>query len=372
MEPIAIKAWNSILPASDAWDKLRAGQSCLAFREDLGVMAGSIPLSNDEIIAQLGHTHKNYKQLDRSVLLALLAADGFKNLPEGLGVNMGSSRGATQRTEQSFESFLSTNKVPTATSPNTTLGNISSWVGHHLGTSGIALSHSITCSTGLHAILNGAAWINSNMASHMLCGASEAPLTPYTVAQMQALKIYSPHNHAFPCESMVWDKTTNSMVLGEAAAAVLLGKPEKKDGLFITGMGWGTEHIAHPADLSENATCLQKSMQQALSSAGLETVDAIVMHAPGTVKGDVSELNAIKRVFSNKLPALTSNKWCFGHTFATSGMLNVEMAIQMLQNQSWIANPIQKFTSPQQFQHILVNAVGFGGNAVSVVVSNQL
>jgi 3-oxoacyl-(acyl-carrier-protein) synthase len=74
-------------------------------------------------------------------------------------------------------------------------------------------------------------------------------------------------------------------------------------------------------------------------------------------------------VFGNKLPLLTSNKWKVGHTFATSGLLSIELAILMLQNQHFIETPFYKNqNTTKKLNRILVNAVGFGGNAVSVLI----
>ena len=84
-----------------------------------------------------------------------------------------------------------------------------------------------------------------------------------------------------------------------------------------------------------------------------------------------AEYRAVEKVFGGKFPALTTNKWKIGHTFGASGMLSLEMAVQMLQNQAFVkvpylpANPI-----PDRFRYAMVNAVGFGGNAVSIVIQN--
>jgi len=55
-------------------------------------------------------------------------------------------------------------------------------------------------------------------------------------------------------------------------------------------------------------------MKRALKESNLTTVGAIVMHAPGTVKGDQAELKAIQKCFGRKIPFLTSNKYLFSHT----------------------------------------------------------
>ena len=108
----------------------------------------------------------------------------------------------------------------------------------------------------------------------------------------------------------------------------------------------------------------------AREGVALDEVDAVVMHAPGTVKGDTSEYKALEKIFYNKTPFLTTNKWKVGHTFGPSGMLSVEMAVLMLTHQRLIRTPfIKDVQPPKKISKILVNAVGFGGNAVSILLS---
>ena len=64
-----------------------------------------------------------------------------------------------------------------------------------------------------------------------------------------------------------------------------------------------------------------------------------------------------------------TNKWKIGHTLGTSGMLSIELAVLMLQNQEFIPVPHLENSAPKAIRNILVNAVGFGGNAVSIVLS---
>jgi 3-oxoacyl-(acyl-carrier-protein) synthase len=96
------------------------------------------------------------------------------------------------------------------------------------------------------------------------------------------------------------------------------------------------------------------------------------MHAPGTIKGDKSEYKAIQKVFGKNLPMLTTNKWKVGHTFGASGMLNLEMALLMMQHQRFIgvpySNPFGVANPERVIKNVLINAVGFGGNAVSILV----
>ena len=323
----------------------------------------------------LKKSDSKYKSLDHSVLMAILASrQAIKNSgwqpTDNFGINLGSSRGATQLFEQHYKDFLDNGFANVLSSPTTTLGNISSWVTQDLQTSGPEISHSVTCSTALHALLNGYVWLQSGLADKFLVGGSEAPLTDFTIAQMKALKIYATANDDYPCRTLDFLKTKNTMILGEGAAVCCLEVGQSERTLAtIESIGYATEILEHSISISAEAICFQKSMAMALQNTNLENVDAIVMHAPGTIKGDLSEMKAIEKIFGNKMPLLTSNKWKIGHTLGASGMLSIELAIMMLQNQVFIGVPFAAAkTHSTKINKILINAVGFGGNAVSVLL----
>jgi len=336
----------------------------------------SLNEDSQQIVAELQASDIKYKSLDKSVLYAMAASRkavenaGWKS-DSVFGINIGSSRGATDLFEKHFQEYLETGKAQTLASPTTTLGNISSWVGHDLQSTGPEISHSITCSTALHALLNGVAWLRAGMVDKFLIGGSEAPLTDFTIAQMRALKIYSNSEEAYPNQALNLDKKLNSMILGEGASVCCLEMGKKDNALaFIEGIGYATEILEHNISISAEATCFQKSMKMALENTNLEEVDAIVMHAPGTKAGDLTEYKAIQKIFGENLPLLTTNKWKIGHTFGASGMLSVELAVLMLQNKQFIGVPFAKAQQQtKSIQKVLVNAVGFGGNAVSVLLS---
>jgi 3-oxoacyl-(acyl-carrier-protein) synthase len=161
------------------------------------------------------------------------------------------------------------------------------------------------------------------------------------------------------------------MVLGEGASVICLEIGKSNRALaMVEGMGYATEVLEHNISISTEAECFQRSMKMALGNIDPRAVDVIVMHAPGTIKGDLSEWNAIEKVFPHAMPFLTSNKWKIGHTFGASGMLSLELAILMLQHQRYIGIPYMPVPHPTKgINRILVNAVGFGGNAVSVLLS---
>ncbi len=342
------------------------------------VKVGKLNTDSELLIKALRKEKIAFRKLDKSVIMSMLtsrkaAAQAGWNTFEEVGINIGSSRGATTLFEKYHKHYLQTEKrLSPLSSPTTTLGNISSWVAMDLGSKGATLSHSITCSTALHSILNACVWIKSGMANKFLAGGAEAPLTDFTIAQMQALGIYSKTTGQWPCNPLAKDKTENSMILGEGSTVFALEANKKQPALAkIIGIGYATEMIAHNASLSSNAECIQNSMKMALKDAEIESVDSIIMHAPGTTQGDNAELNAIEKVFKNDTPHLTINKHLCGHTLGNSGALSLEMAVLMIQNKEAINIPYEnsiqtKKTTPNT---ILVNAVGFGGNAVSIIIS---
>lgn len=379
---ISITSIASISPLGNdpntVWENYKQTNHCFTehFLDHKNTLVAKLDDDSNTTVDALKQSDIKYKFLDKSVLYAMAASrKAIENAgwmsDDVFGINIGSSRGATDLFEKHFQEYLETGKAQTLASPTTTLGNISSWVAHDLQSSGPEISHSITCSTALHALLNGVAWLRAGMTDKFLVGGSEAPLTDFTIGQMRALKIYSRDESVYPNRALDLEKTQNTLILGEAAAVCCLEIGKKENALaYVEGIGYATEILEHNISISAEATCFQKSMKMALENTDLSEVDAIVMHAPGTRAGDLTEYKAIQKVFGSDLPMLTTNKWKIGHTFGASGMLSVEMGILMMQNQGFIGVPFAKVQKPRkQIRKVLVNSVGFGGNAVSVLLS---
>jgi 3-oxoacyl-(acyl-carrier-protein) synthase len=390
-----------------------------------------LPAAAETAVAALQRTHPAYRQLDRTVLLALLAArqataeagwtsetsgitivdqsasvsalvsdtslvetvlsnDSSATQPSttnhqqsAIAVSIGSSRGATERLEQFHAGFLADGMVPAAASPLTTLGNVASWVAFDVGsTDGTALSHSSTCSSAFQALGNAVAWLRAGMATRFLAGGTEAPLTDFTLAQMHALGIYSPFDATeWPCRPGAGRPST--FVLGEGAAVFALEKvsasalaaePSTKPRFVLEGVGFGFEAIASKTGLSPDGQHFQLAIRHALQQAGRvpAEVDAVVLHSPGTPAGDASERAALRAIFGEELPPLLSNKWLLGHTLGASAALSLDFALHVLETQQWPSAPFATDlaqAAPHPVRRILVNAAGFGGNAASVLVS---
>lgn len=323
-------------------------------------------------VARLDKQVKLYKdqsgRLDRTVILALSAVSRMnrEHIPSGTGINLGSSRGATQLFERELDRFRESDNPSIHTSPMTTLGNISTEVARFLQLDGPAFSHSITCSTSAHSILNAIAWITAGMAKDFICGGSEAPLTPFTVAQMKAIGIHATAQQPPFCEPHKTEKSNNGMVLGEAACSFMVSGSKQKADMEIKGYGMALDKLESPTSLSTDGQGFQNSMAKAIS--GMDRPDAIITHAPGTIKGDRAEMTAIDRLFGKNAPRLFNNKWQIGHTLGASAAMSLLLARDLLHGRK-VRLSNGTFYRPEKLNTILVNAAGFGGNHVSLLVS---
>lgn len=330
---------------------------------------------------ELLRQHTKFKKIDRTVHLAILAADkclaGYPTEENAEWViNAGSSRGATGVWENFYKEFLMDQSIPVKSSPLTTLGNISTHVAQHQKIKGFNIDHSITCGSGLQALANAFAWLKSGLANHFLAIGTEAPLTDFTIGQMSVLGIYSQNEGEFPCISCGINETkTNSFCLGEAAVSIaLLTKQNPQKGeIILAGMGTASEVITNPTSISPNGEAFIHGMEKALESAGImaNEIDIVIPHSPGTYHGDQAELNAIRTVFGNELPKVINHKFLTGHTLGASGLLSVELAYYFLTENLEFEFPYPSLYPQKQVESpktIMINSMGFGGNSVSIIL----
>ena len=217
------------------------------------------------------------------------------------------------------------------------------------------------------------------MATTFIAGGTEAPLTDFTIAQMKALRIYSQETGEYKCRALDLEKKVNTMILGEAAACFLLCKKPSANGIKISGYGTAIENLESATSMSADGLGFQQSMLAAIGDLPLDSIDAIVTHAPGTIKGDASEMTAIEHAFAKAKtqPALFNNKWQIGHSLGASAAVNLYMAMDLLQNKTYPRIPYleagNRLISNNQssIKRVLINASGFGGNCVTLLLEKD-
>jgi len=209
------------------------------------------------------------------------------------------------------------------------------------------------------------------MAERVLVGGAEAPITTFTLRQMEALRIYGvvPPKIDHACRPLSDPPT--GMVVGEGAAflALSLADETNETGFEVGGISFAREHSPTPTGISAEGHGLEKAMREVIAEAGWP--DAIVAHAPGTRRGDQAERNAVNSIYATNPEdyRMTSFKWATGHTFGASGPLAITAALEMMRAGKYCPLPWQTTPStPRALGSVLVNATGFGGNVASVVV----
>jgi 3-oxoacyl-[acyl-carrier-protein] synthase-1 len=125
-------------------------------------------------------------------------------------------------------------------------------------------------------------------------------------------------------------------------------------------------------------------MQKALEMAGLSPhdIDYINLHGTGTLNNDLSEGTAVKRLYGDSYPRLSSTKAFTGHTLGASGGIEAVFSIMAIENQCVFPNlrfesPIPEINIKPQLtfeydvktNHVMSNSFGFGGNCSSIIFS---
>jgi 3-oxoacyl-(acyl-carrier-protein) synthase len=176
------------------------------------------------------------------------------------------------------------------------------------------------------------------------------------------------------------------VVLGEGAGTALLVS-ESSDYLpsrgevELLGVGWGLEEIPTLTGISSDGVAFERAMKMAIADASDEKVEvvSVIMHAPGSQRGDHAELKAVRRVLG-EVPVY-STKHLTGHTYGASGMVSLGLAGAILSGAELPRLPYLSGVTAEGLEDrrvdislggrkkgVLINTAGFGGNAISVLV----
>jgi 3-oxoacyl-[acyl-carrier-protein] synthase-1 len=230
----------------------------------------------------------------------------------------------------------------------------------------------------------GARLIKNGVLDRVLVGGADA-LTLFTLNGFNSLMILD-RNGCKP-----FDENRNGLTLGEGAGFLVIESEEavKKEGKTILCeiKGYGNACDAfHQTASSPEGNGAYLSMEKALASACLRpaTIDYINAHGTGTKNNDLSEGVAIKRLFSDRIPAFSSTKAYTGHTLGAAGAIEAVFCVMAIQHQ-WIYpnltfrqtmkelgfSPVTTFQYEVPVRNVMSNSFGFGGNNTSLIFSGN-
>ena len=184
------------------------------------------------------------------------------------------------------------------------------------------------CATGAHAVGEGAAAIRRGDADVMICGSSEAAVTPMTIAGFAAMRALSTRNDEPAAASRPFEKQRDGFVVGEGSGVLVLESLahalDRGARIYGEVAGYGAtadaSHITAPPEDGEGAA---RAMQAALAQAQLRPRDVQYINAHGTSTplNDRAETQAIKAVFGEHAGriAVSSTKSMTGHLLGGAG-----------------------------------------------------
>lgn len=246
------------------------------------------------------------------------------------------------------------------------------------------------CSSGAHAIADAFKIIQRGEADVMICGGTEASITPAALAGFCSARAISTRNHEPQKASRPFDKERDGFVMSEGAGILVLESLEQaqKRGARIlaeiVGVGSTADayHITAPAPGGDGAI---RAMRLALRDAGLtpDSVNYINAHGTSTDLNDLTETQAIKAVFGEKAKKIpvNSTKSMIGHLLGAGGSVELIATIQSIEEKILHPTINYEFPDPEcdldyvpnqmrkaDVNVALSNSFGFGGHNISIVV----
>ena len=244
-----------------------------------------------------------------------------------------------------------------------------------------ATTLSTACSSAANAMILGANLIKAGRAERVAVGGSES-LSNFHLNGFNSLMIVD----RAPCRP--FDRTRAGLNLGEGAAFLILESETAalrrgvRPAAFLAGYGNACDAF-HQTASSENGEGPFLAMTQALAMAGIpaSAVDYINAHGTGTPNNDASESAAIRRVFGDHYPPVSSTKAFTGHTTSASGSIEAVFCLLAMEqgflpaNLGWkepdeaCIRPVSVLREGVTLRHVLCNAFGFGGNDSSLLLT---
>ena len=351
------------------------------FHTTIDVPVGEVKRSNSELKNMLGIPQS--QSISRTALLGAIAAREAMSAvaiasDKRVGLINSTSVGGMDLSEEFYREF----------SINKARGRLRDIIGHDCATStdfiakkcninGFRTTISTACSSAANAIIMGARMLECDMLDYVLVGGSDA-LCRFTLNGFNSLMILDKEL----CRP--FDRSRNGLNLGEGAGYLLLTKEPIDERLCILSGYANANDAFHQTASSNDGEGAFIAMSEALKVAHVEAkeIDYINLHGTGTGNNDLSETEAIKRVFAHDVAAkCSSTKSYTGHTLAASGGVEAVFSVLSIMHgvryaslrfETPIDNGITLITKTQRgltINHVLSNSFGFGGNCSSLIFS---
>ena len=305
-----------------------------------------------------------------------------------VGVNFGAGIGGIDTIEKNkiLLEERGYKKVSPFFVPGSIVNMISGLVSIKHGFMGPNTSVVTACSTGNHCIGTAARSIACGEADVMIAGGAEMASTPLSIAGFISARALSMNPNP-EAASRPWDKDRDGFVLSDGAGSLVIEDYEhaKARGATIHAeiIGFGTSsdayHMTAPPEDGRGATL---AMSNAIDDAEINTseIDYINAHGTSTPLGDIAETIALKNVFGNVVPQISSTKSMTGHTLGAAGAIESIFCIKAINE--GIVPPTINLDNPdplcdlnytplvsteKKIEVAMNNSFGFGGTNSTLV-----
>ena len=387
----------------ETWKKLLAGESGAGpiTHFDTTGFAATIAAEVKGFDPHLYIEKKEIKKMGRFIQFAMAAAQmaieaaGLSITPEiadRTGVFIGTGIGGFDVIEREHSALLAggPRKISPFFIPASIANLASGFVSIRWGAKGPNSATCTACSSSAHAIGDSCEIIRRGAADVMICGGTEASITPMCIGGFAAMRALSTRNHEPQRASRPFDRERDGFVEGEGAGILILedlesavrrGAPAIAE-VVGYGMSGDAFHITAP---SEDADGAQRVMRLALADAKLapEQVQYINAHGTSTSAGDRLETLAINKVFGDHAAklAVSSTKSMTGHLLGGAGGLEAGITALALRDQ--VLPPTINYENPDpdcnldyvpnqarkaELEYALSNSFGFGGTNAALVL----
>jgi 3-oxoacyl-[acyl-carrier-protein] synthase II len=343
---------------------------------------------------------KEIKKIARFIQLALASTDFAMrmselkitpDIAEVTGVYVASGIGGFDVIEREHSKLLhgGPGRISPFFIPAAIINLASGHISIRYGAKGPNSATATACSASAHAVGDSFRMIQHGDAEVMICGGSEAAITPMGVGGFAAMKALSTRNDEPERASRPFDADRDGFVIGEGAGILILESLEyaERRGARILaeivgyGMSGDAYHITAPEGNGDGA---YRVMRAAIRDARLEPsqIDYVNAHGTSTPLGDAIETKAMKRVFGEhaKKIAVSSTKSMTGHLLGGAGGLEAGISVLALRDQVLPPTINQEMPDPEcdldyipnhmrkaAVQHALSNSFGFGGTNAALL-----
>jgi len=355
-----------------------------------------------------GLGQQQVRRMDRAAQLAVVSAREaaqdsgleFADLdPARIGVSIGSAVGATMGLEEEYRVVSDDGRLELVDHQYAVPhlydyfvpSSFAAEVAWEFGAEGPATVVSTGCTSGLDSVGYACELIRDGAADAMIAGASDAPISPITLACFDAIKATTPRNDDPEHASRPFDLSRNGFVLGEGAAMFVLEELEaakaRRAHIYAEIAGFGNRCNAfHMTGLRPDGREMAEAIRVAMAEAGVAAtdIDYINAHGSGTKQNDRHETAAFKRSLgeqARRIP-VSSIKSMIGHSLGAIG--SIEIAASVLAMENNMVPPTANLHTPdpecdldyvplvareQRTDTVLTVGSGFGGFQSAMVLT---